>query len=104
MDITIYEKNVLYLRLHHYLNVGKMSRITSYNVCYTKLLRMGFVVGLISGLISFIPYVGCVTGFLVSMAIALAQFTTPAPIIAVAVVFAIGQFLEGNFLTSYNFV
>src|SRR5688500_7948793 len=37
-------------------------------------LPFGIVVGLISGLLTFIPYVGSLTGFAVSMAIAIGQF------------------------------
>jgi len=62
-------------------------------------LDLGLVVGFISGIISFIPYVGSITGFILSMAIAFAQFDTISPIIAVAGVFFCGQILEGYFLT-----
>lgn len=62
-------------------------------------LDLGVLVGFIAGIISFIPYVGTITGFIVSMAIAFAQFSDPIQILQVAGVFAVGQFLEGNFLT-----
>ena len=57
------------------------------------------MVGFIAGLISFIPYVGSITGFILSLGIAVAQFDSLTPIIAVTGVFVVGQFLEGNFLT-----
>jgi len=64
-------------------------------------LDLGLVVGLVSGLISFIPYVGSIAGFIVSLALAFAQFSEGTPILAVAGVFIFGQFVEGNFLSPY---
>lgn len=73
---------------------------TFYSVgLYLVGLELGVLVGFIAGLISFIPYVGSITGFVVSMGIAFAQFDSLMPIVQVVVVFGIGQFLEGNFLT-----
>ncbi|MBL4864365.1 MAG: AI-2E family transporter [Rhodobiaceae bacterium] len=63
-------------------------------------LQFGLIVGLIAGLISFIPYVGSIVGFFVAVTIAIFQFWPEYGwIIAVASVFAVGQFFEGNFLT-----
>ena len=62
-------------------------------------LPFGMVVGLVAGLLTFIPYVGSLTGFVVSMAIAIGQFDQTWPIVMVALIFAVGQVLEGNFLT-----
>ncbi|MEM7438401.1 MAG: AI-2E family transporter [Pseudomonadota bacterium] len=63
-------------------------------------LQFGVVVGLIAGLLTFIPYVGSVIGGVLSIGLALFQFwDTPHYIVAVAVIFVIGQTLEGNFLT-----
>ncbi len=62
-------------------------------------LDLGLMVGFLAGLISFIPYVGSISGFLMSMALAFAQFNTWPPFAAVVGVFLVGQFLEGNFLT-----
>ena len=59
----------------------------------------GLLVGFIAGLISFIPYVGSIVGFLLSIGIAFAQFDSLMPILQVVLVFVTGQFLEGNFLT-----
>lgn len=62
-------------------------------------LNFGLVIGLMTGLFSFIPFFGFLTGFALSMGIALVQF---APnwwfVIIVFVVYIIGQFLEGNVL------
>ena len=62
-------------------------------------LELGLLIGFLAGLISFIPYVGSISGFLISIILALAQFGDMTKIIEVVVVFAIGQFVEGNFLT-----
>jgi predicted PurR-regulated permease PerM len=62
-------------------------------------LDFGLVVGLGAGLISFIPYVGSIVGFVASMGIALAQFDAWTQWAIVGAVFVAGQAVEGNFLT-----
>lgn len=62
-------------------------------------LDFGLVVGLATGLISFIPYFGMTLGLVVGLGIAFAQFSGWLPIVLVAAVFAAGQVIEGNFLT-----
>lgn len=62
-------------------------------------LELGVVVGFVAGIISFIPYVGSIFGFVVSIGIAFAQFDSMVPIMQVVAVFLTGQFIEGNFLT-----
>ena len=62
-------------------------------------LNFGLLIGLGAGLISFIPYVGSLTGFVVAMGVALVQFWPDwIPIAIVAAIFFLGQFLEGNIL------
>jgi predicted PurR-regulated permease PerM len=62
-------------------------------------LEFGLVVGLLAGILSFIPYVGTIVGFVTSMGLALIQFSDPLWIGAVFVIFVIGQVVEGNVLT-----
>lgn len=63
-------------------------------------LDFGLVIGLGAGLISFIPYVGTILGFVTAMIVALVQFWGDWTWIGLtAMVFGIGQFIEGNFLT-----
>jgi predicted PurR-regulated permease PerM len=63
-------------------------------------LNFGLLIGLISGLITFIPYVGSMTGLVLSLGVAVAQFWPHYySIIAVLAVFLVGQFLEGNVLS-----
>ena len=64
-------------------------------------LQFWLPVGLVTGLLVFIPYIGFGMGFLLGMLAALTQFSTAGPIIAVAVVFGLGQILEGFALTPY---
>ena len=58
-------------------------------------LDLGLVVGLTSGLLSFIPYVGSITGLVASVGLAFAQFPTWWGVLMTAMVFVIGQLLEG---------
>ena len=62
-------------------------------------LEAGLLVGIGTGLLSFIPYVGSITGFAISMVLALVQFSDWAHIAGVMAVFGVGQTLEGYFLT-----
>ena len=62
-------------------------------------LDFGLVVGLLAGLLSFIPYVGTITGFVTSMGLAFAQFSDLLSIGMVLGIFLIGQVLEGYVLT-----
>jgi len=62
-------------------------------------LDFGFTVGLISGLISFIPYVGSLFGLVASLGLALIQFDSWLHIGIVGAIFVAGQAVEGNVLT-----
>jgi predicted PurR-regulated permease PerM len=62
-------------------------------------LNFGLLIGLISGLITFIPYVGSMTGLVVALGVAVAQFwPNYGPILMVLAVFLVGQFIEGYVL------
>jgi len=62
-------------------------------------LQHGAIIGLLTGLFSFIPYVGMLVGVAVGLTVAAFQFGEVLPVALVAGVFALGQFIEGNFLT-----
>lgn len=62
-------------------------------------LEFGVIVGLGTGLISFVPYFGMLVGLCASVGLAFAQFDTWQPIAIVAAIFVIGQIVEGNFVT-----
>src|SRR5665647_132578 len=62
-------------------------------------LNFGLLIGLISGLITFIPYVGSMTGLILAVGVAVAQFWPDyTSILVVLGIFLVGQFLEGNVL------
>ncbi|TCR66272.1 AI-2E family transporter [Bosea sp. BK604] len=62
-------------------------------------VNFGALIGIISGFLSFIPYVGSLTGLVLSVGVATVQFwpdwTWP---LATLAVFVLGQFIEGNIL------
>jgi predicted PurR-regulated permease PerM len=62
-------------------------------------LPFGLVVGLAAGLLTFIPYLGAIGGFVIAIAIALVNFDTWTGVIAVAAIFGVGQLAECNVLT-----
>ncbi|MCM5558768.1 AI-2E family transporter [Pleomorphomonas sp. JP5] len=62
-------------------------------------LSFGLLIGLVAGLISFIPYLGSIVGGGLAIGVALYQFWPDWTWIAViAGIFGIGQFIEGNIL------
>lgn len=63
-------------------------------------LNFGLLIGLVSGALTFIPYVGSFTGFVLSAGVALFQFWPDYTMIAATIgVFLFGQFVEGNILS-----
>ncbi len=58
-------------------------------------LDLGLIVGLTAGLLSFIPYVGSITGGVTAIGLALAQFPHWRGVAIVAAVLGVGQILEG---------
>lgn len=64
-------------------------------------LKFGFVIGLLSGALSFIPFVGAIFGAIASIGLAIVQFW-PDQTLSIAFVFGIyvfGQVMEGYVLT-----
>lgn len=62
-------------------------------------LNYALLVGLVAGILSFIPFVGTITGFAMAMGIAFVQFDQWTMWALIAGLFALGQVLEGNVLT-----
>ncbi|MDG1690697.1 MAG: AI-2E family transporter [Alphaproteobacteria bacterium] len=63
-------------------------------------LQGGIFVGLLAGLVSFVPYVGAAFGLLLAGALGLGQFGFEwASLGQIGLVFLVGQFIEGNVLT-----
>ncbi|AZO25373.1 MULTISPECIES: AI-2E family transporter [unclassified Mesorhizobium] len=62
-------------------------------------LNFAILIGFFSGLISFIPYVGSLTGLVLAVGVAFVQFWPNwEMVLLVACVFFVGQFIEGNIL------
>ncbi len=71
-----------------------------YSIGLTLLgLNVGVVIGLIIGLISIVPYLGSIVGILIAALTTYTQFGDTTHLIWLAVLFAIGHFLE-NFVLS----
>ncbi len=62
-------------------------------------LKYGFVIGICAGLLSIMPYVGSGAGLLAGVLVAWFTSHEWMEVVAVLVVFGVGQFIEGNFLT-----
>lgn len=65
-------------------------------------LPYGFLVGLVAGMLAFIPFIGSGIGLVLSVSIAVFNFwEDPIWIVATAAIFFFGQFIEGNFLSPF---
>ncbi|ANW89522.1 TPA: AI-2E family transporter [Neisseria meningitidis] len=62
-------------------------------------LDSGFAIGMVAGILVFVPYLGAFTGLLLATVAALLQFGSWNGILSVWAVFAVGQFLESFFIT-----
>jgi len=62
-------------------------------------LQLAFIVGLIAGIVSFVPYLGVIVGVIIAGLAALLQFHDVIHVIGVVAVFGVGQLLEGMVLS-----
>jgi len=62
-------------------------------------LDMAFAIGLLAGLLGFVPYLGIATGLILALLVAALQFTSLGQILPVLLVFGLGQIVEGTILT-----
>ena len=62
-------------------------------------LHLSLPIGMLTGLMLFIPYVGIGTGFVLALLSSLIQFDPGHALLSVGIVYALGQGLEGFFLT-----
>ena len=62
-------------------------------------LEFALPIGIITGMLVFVPYVGMLTGLLLATLVALMQFPSVSGVIPVWIVFGIGQALEGTLVT-----
>jgi predicted PurR-regulated permease PerM len=62
-------------------------------------LQYGLVIGVIAGLLTFIPFVGSLTGMALTVAVSLAQYDSFGQMAVPILLYLLGQFIEGYFLT-----
>ncbi|CAA2144724.1 MULTISPECIES: AI-2E family transporter [Methylobacterium] len=65
-------------------------------------VNFGVLIGMIAGFLTFIPYVGTLVGFLLSVGVALVQFWPTSDWLHIGLtvaVFVVGQFFEGNVIS-----
>lgn len=64
-------------------------------------LEFALLIGMLAGLVSFVPYLGVIVGVVVAGAAALLQFRDIVHLLPVFVVFGVGQLVEGFLLTPW---
>ena len=64
-------------------------------------LDTALLIGMIAGLVSFVPYLGFILGMVMAGVAAIVQFHEVMPLIYVLMVFGVGQLLESFVLTPY---
>lgn len=62
-------------------------------------LELALIIGVVAGLVSFVPYLGFIIGILLAGVAAMMQFHEAYYLLLVAAVFGVGQALEGMLLT-----
>lgn len=83
---------------------GQMTVMIALGIVYTVGLwivglDLALLVGMIAGLVSFVPYLGFIVGIVLAGIAAIMQFGDMTYLLYVAIVFGIGQALEGMLLT-----
>lgn len=83
---------------------GQLSVMVALSVFYSFSLwlaglDMALSIGLIAGLLSFVPYLGFALAFIMAVLLAILQFTSLAQVVPVLIVFGLGQVIESFFLT-----
>ncbi|MDA0820841.1 MAG: AI-2E family transporter [Proteobacteria bacterium] len=62
-------------------------------------LELAFIVGVLAGIVSFVPYLGVIVGVVLAGLAALVQFHDMTHVLMVAAVFGVGQLAEGMILS-----
>lgn len=62
-------------------------------------LQLALLIGLLAGVVSFVPYLGFIVGIAAAGIAALMQFHDVVPLVYVGIVFMVGQLVEGMVLT-----
>ncbi len=64
-------------------------------------LELGLTIGLMAGILTFIPYVGSLTGFAAAVLLAMGQFGTWNEVMVIVAIFVVGQTIEGYVIYPY---
>jgi predicted PurR-regulated permease PerM len=85
---------------------GQMLVMLALSAVYTiGLMLVGLdtalLIGVLAGLVSFVPYLGFIVGIVIASIAVLIQFQEIMPLFYVAIVFMTGQMLEGMLLTPW---
>lgn len=64
-------------------------------------LKLAFLIGLVAGLLSIVPYLGFAVGLIAALIAAVVQFQDVMHVVLVLAVFGVGQMLEGMVLTPW---
>lgn len=85
---------------------GQMLVMLALSTVYTLGLMMvgldtAILIGVIAGMVSFVPYLGFIVGITIASVAVLMQFQEITPVIYVAIVFLTGQMLESMLLTPW---
>jgi predicted PurR-regulated permease PerM len=85
---------------------GQLAVMVVMSVCYSLGLwlvglQFALPIGVVAGMLVFVPYVGMITGLLLATLAAAAQFSSFGSVLLVWAVFAAGQLLEGFVVTPY---
>lgn len=85
---------------------GQMLVMIALSVIYTVGLKIvgletALLIGVLSGMVSFVPYLGFIVGILIASIVALMQYQEFLPLLYVVIVFMVGQMLEGMVLTPW---
>lgn len=83
---------------------GQMMVMLSLGVIYSTGLwivgvDLALLIGMIAGVVSFVPYLGFIIGIIIAGTLSVIQFHDVSHLLAVAGVFAVGQAIEGMLLT-----
>ncbi len=68
------------------------------NLSFIK-LEYAVAIGIMAGVLTFIPYIGMAVSLILALLIALLQFTSMDGILFVLFIFGLGNLIEGNFIT-----
>lgn len=85
---------------------GQLSVMLALGIIYTVGLwlvgvELALLIGMGAGLVSFVPYLGAITGLIGGVIAALVQFGDLIHVVYVLIVFGVGQLLEGMVLTPW---